>query len=39
MARFNNSEMLVFLKAGVSEGNKAYLFLKDWVFLKGLHLC
>jgi len=25
--------MLVFLKAGVSEGNIAYLFLKVWIFL------
>lgn len=31
--------MLVFLKAGVSEGNIAYLFLKVWIFFKGLHLC
>lgn len=26
--------MLVFLKAGVSEGNRAYLFLKVWIFLR-----
>lgn len=31
--------MLVFLKAGVSEGNIVYLFLKVWIFFKGLHLC